>query len=424
MHYRRYLLGTLLAILALTANPALGVGPNVANATGHFPRNLAQGSFDISVVVENILPSDMTPTTTEGELWARIKIFLIKLDDDTEVPHTVDLNGEFGYYLQQRANYSTVTNTDGNNDVTFYLRVFATNKANGLQKLLDKEGAEQVSIAVEYHGGTGKSDTQGNDFIIKRATGVANAAPDTFTVESTHKGVTVKWDYADSIAYKGGAAGEPSGAVVYALPNNQTVSIPARVYNVNPASETDTTCTFTPIADSGEACISCGTHAGNAYFNLSRLNEIPSLRYVGTAAGLASIGNLDIDQEYAVFIAYEPDGVMHSSCEISTASKNYSYAETEGEKEAELRDPRCFIATAAYGRADDRQVLALRWFRGHVLQQLPFGAPLVRSYYRVSPPIARFIANSPLLRLGTRLLLAPLVGVAEILRWFMEPTAA
>lgn len=81
----------------------------------------------------------------------------------------------------------------------------------------------------------------------------------------------------------------------------------------------------------------------------------------------------------------------------------------------------CFIATAAYGSYLHPQVQVLRAFRdNHLLTNRP-GRIFVAAYYRLSPPLADFIARHEALRLLVRLLLTPVVfavsnlGVASVM---------
>jgi len=62
----------------------------------------------------------------------------------------------------------------------------------------------------------------------------------------------------------------------------------------------------------------------------------------------------------------------------------------------------CFLATAAYGDTHAPDVERLRGWRDRHLIGNPFGALLVWSYYRMSPPFARLIARSPRLRVAVR----------------------
>ncbi|WP_183360479.1 MXAN_6640 family putative metalloprotease [Geomonas limicola] len=73
----------------------------------------------------------------------------------------------------------------------------------------------------------------------------------------------------------------------------------------------------------------------------------------------------------------------------------------------------CFIATAAYGSYLHPKVALLREFRDHYLLTNAPGRLFVACYYKVSPPIANFIARHETLRLITRLLLTPIVFAVE-----------
>ncbi len=71
--------------------------------------------------------------------------------------------------------------------------------------------------------------------------------------------------------------------------------------------------------------------------------------------------------------------------------------------------PMCFIATAAYGSPMAKDVMVLRQFRDHYLLTNAFGRGFVEAYYKVSPPIASFIAQHEVLRAATRGVLTPVI---------------
>jgi hypothetical protein len=75
----------------------------------------------------------------------------------------------------------------------------------------------------------------------------------------------------------------------------------------------------------------------------------------------------------------------------------------------------CFIATAAFGSALDSPVVLLRSLRDRYLMTNAAGRAFVRRYYRLSPPLAERIRQSPFLKILVRAILWPLVGAAWLI---------
>jgi len=73
----------------------------------------------------------------------------------------------------------------------------------------------------------------------------------------------------------------------------------------------------------------------------------------------------------------------------------------------------CFIATAAYGSPLAPELVLLRSYRDEVLARSALGQQLIALYYRMSPPVARFIADKPWLRAFVRQLLKPFISWAQ-----------
>jgi len=73
----------------------------------------------------------------------------------------------------------------------------------------------------------------------------------------------------------------------------------------------------------------------------------------------------------------------------------------------------CFIATAAYGSYLHPKVAELRMFRDRYLLTNGPGRLFVSLYYRLSPPVARVIAEHEWMRAGVRVMLVPLVLTVE-----------
>lgn len=81
--------------------------------------------------------------------------------------------------------------------------------------------------------------------------------------------------------------------------------------------------------------------------------------------------------------------------------------------EVQATTDKCFIATAAYGSFLDPHVQALREFRDHYLLTHAVGRAFVEGYYRVSPPIAKFITQHESVRTIARVFLAPVVYAVQ-----------
>lgn len=73
----------------------------------------------------------------------------------------------------------------------------------------------------------------------------------------------------------------------------------------------------------------------------------------------------------------------------------------------------CFIATAAYGSYLHPKVAQLRSFRDRYLLTNAPGRLFVALYYRLSPPVARVIAEHAWMRVAVRTLLTPVVAAVE-----------
>ncbi len=76
-------------------------------------------------------------------------------------------------------------------------------------------------------------------------------------------------------------------------------------------------------------------------------------------------------------------------------------------------DPRCFIATAAYGSGMAPEVRYLRAFRDDYLLPNSVGNQLVDWYYQYSPPLADYLRSHPILRAVVRAGLQPLIAMSQ-----------
>jgi hypothetical protein len=77
------------------------------------------------------------------------------------------------------------------------------------------------------------------------------------------------------------------------------------------------------------------------------------------------------------------------------------------------RGGNCFIATAAYGTPMADEVIVLKRFRDQYLASMPAGRVFIDNYYKISPPIACFIEDKPVLKNITRFIISPVVKLLK-----------
>ncbi len=79
----------------------------------------------------------------------------------------------------------------------------------------------------------------------------------------------------------------------------------------------------------------------------------------------------------------------------------------------ERRGGGCFIATAAFGTSMAHEINVLRSFRDNFLMREKAGNKLISFYYTVSPTIAKMIERSSILKAFARVVLTPIVKIAQ-----------
>ena len=139
---------------------------------------------------------------------------------------------------------------------------------------------------------------------------------------------------------------------------------------------------------------------GDKQVDSVKVNHITNL----TEAGTKVYTDLNFGDNYRAVLQFKK-GLARTTCINIEAQDNDTLAELNGEPEANLGDPRCFIVSASYGSPLADQVDLYRWFRDRVLLQTELGIRFVDFYYNHSEPIARVISESPLLQFFMQLVL-------------------
>ncbi len=99
---------------------------------------------------------------------------------------------------------------------------------------------------------------------------------------------------------------------------------------------------------------------------------------------------------------------------FTTGNNDTKTCATPSEVVGVLDDKSCFISTAAFGSDMAPEVQTFRSFRNKFLLTNIFGKKFVKLYYKYSPPLANFIAESKLLKALTRGILLPILVFSKI----------
>jgi hypothetical protein len=83
--------------------------------------------------------------------------------------------------------------------------------------------------------------------------------------------------------------------------------------------------------------------------------------------------------------------------------------------------PKCYLATYVYG-SNSKPVETLRLFRDTVLLASPFSSWCVTAYYQISPILIKWGDNVALFKNASRVLLSPIVRVANWCLWYRART--
>jgi hypothetical protein len=262
-------------------------------------------------------------------------------------------------------------------------------------------------IALHLLPGVSAPSTDIKEAEIKPTLAVAvDDVIDSLEVRPSKNTLTAIWNPDEQVNLANGSMGPVDGVVAFVVPQalwGQRL-IPLRTYNeADPNNETTTqnACQISSAAEN-ECEVDCpGAESAENYIRFDDITNAEFSKTTASNSGNVSMTGLDNNTTYAVVIQAQPDGLKRR-CFVSKPSDAVMLSEIGGGPAPKVKDPRCFIATAAYGSPLDPHLNTLRWFRDHVLLATDAGRELVQFYYRFSPPLADFIAARPTLRMITR----------------------
>lgn len=102
--------------------------------------------------------------------------------------------------------------------------------------------------------------------------------------------------------------------------------------------------------------------------------------------------NLEIQDTFG----YSADSVgldRQTTKMLTHTAKKHLAEMMQGEPQQKSGSKSCFVATACFGSSDATTVTMLRRYREVVLKKSTIGRSAVYWYYKLSPPIANYVAN-------------------------------
>lgn len=430
-------------VLFLASAPAALAGTMIVDGT--LPRNLDDPYVNLDITISNISNDQVTkgnkdPTDLTAQLEKRFKIIAKDFDstnevffDQSKVTDTQPL------YVQERQAYEVLTDNTGTTATTKMVYHLQIREGRGgvIKAKASVSNPPKLTFDIYFYLG-GKEDG-GNKVaeltgkIIEQSIYVVTEAP-TFAgdtpIVGSHKRLRTFFTVKDTVAVEPVTLGvkPPSYVNVYVVDLaivTSTLDLPAKKFEpAVVAGDSAATCKFTAPAGGGGACVSCDdkVYLDDVQIAKGEISGV-SMQQVAYKQGEASVLGLTNDRRYAVFLQYEPDGLKTSECLVGVPSPNFSLTELNGEGEASVVDFRCFIATAAYGSPFDQRVTIFRNFRDQVLKASAPGRWFVDTYYDLSPPVARYIADHPWLQRWTRGVLEVPAGVLRFFGFDQGPKA-
>ena len=397
---------TIALLVFLIKCPALfAVGNPVV--TGSIARGTDVNTFTVKVKVPKVANTNLG--SGETSLFKRLKFYLPGTDTNDPIPFEgqAAVSG-LDFTVRESGTMSSAAN-DTFYDLTFSAQISGTT-STALKTLLNSTTSLLLRVKY-YEGDTLLGDSENTTISI--STKIVAAAPQAVIIKPEFRGIGAYFLPNTTAVFSDGSTDDVNDVTLVVIADSATrTDLPAMTYSnsttTSDTSASEDTCVFNKSYNDGEDCTSCASSTTN-YLNTEALANLESqgiyVRSGTPSAGKIGISGLTIGQTYHAFLYYEPGGLTRSVCYRAIPYKNSTSAELAGEGDASEDNPRCFIATAAYGSSMHKNIGLFKWFRDKVLLKFNAGKSFVDWYYTVGPKGAEIVAAYPALAGGVRAIL-------------------
>lgn len=385
---------------------------SMGTVTGNVTRGTNPTSFTVSVTITGISATQRSLQTGETSMTkSRIQIFMNDVSQSTAIPYdTASPDTNIAFQAEAGSDPTITAETSGTTYTGTFSVTIRENQSGALTKLLAAK-SNAISINVNYNeGGTKQAYTQ-SAVSITAAAVVAQTAPVGFKAVAGDSKVVYSW-VPGSATFIGASGTATTGTLsnvglVAIAATGQTTKLPELIFT--PAQANDvagTGCTLNPNFTDGEKCVTCdGT---NGYLDIDSMMDMDSVEVFASKASASNskgeINGLTIGKTYFAFAVNMPGSLQQTACYRVLPYEGQSLAQINGETK-ENDNPRCFIATAAYGSPLHKNIKLFTWFRSTVLLKHDWGKAFVHWYNTYGPPAAEVIADHPSLKFAVRTIL-------------------
>lgn len=375
------------------------------------------------LIIANMLVC-VDPTTSNCRDTANQKSDFADYRDPNRIPEDdLDQNNEV-YFPTDAISLTQLPLETLRYDAEVQLVLRSTNSENSYD--------ENTTIAISF----GDSTTN-NQSIKPSLSSIVTSELNEISVIGSNQSILVSWDSIGEVEYADNTSDSATGVRAFLIELSQD-QFESKVswnyenvlhkYEDDYSQELDNgsySCSLSITSVTDRTCsFSCDNAADIGYFRANAFEglspTVTSQQTSGSSKNSISFSELsDTTKVYAVFTQILPDGARqgaNTSCYLASPSLSFSYAQITGGDTPKKGDPRCFIATAAYGSPLASQIDSLRWFRDQYLMPYKLGKLFVETYYEYSPFFAEKIQDSPILAQITRAALKPIVTMTEQLQ--------
>lgn len=402
-------------------------------------------SLSVTVTVDQVPTVQLKTGASDAELFNHLSLYISTGDPKNPIQvgltpaKTTSITGGFVYtkfyWVAGTVTKTTSTTNANESKVVFTAQVFQTDTTVFASPILEKDDKGQfVQVQAEfnrYDAPNSKYIGEGYNTIpakIYLSLEKPKEEPKGFSLTPQHKSLGIEWTPNIDVSYTGAKTKIPGRVLVMVFKDDEAenAKLKGHIIDLTTAgaatgnNETEVECTFGK--GNPDHCLDCGDNGDSIFYIDTNQDDAtrnhPGLTYFQTVNnnGHFTTPNLDDPSKtYTVVLQYE-DGGARTACLSGQSKLDWSLMEANGEPEGKFQDPRCFIASAAFGSPLSSYVDHFRWARDTFLMPSSFGQSLVKSYYQYGEPLAETIKTHTWLQILVRSLLWPI----SMLLWTLQ----